>query len=207
MIRTWGSCFVEDYFTTEDIEDNFSSFSFNRKVIDVSLMTSDDLMKSLYTNNEKDKNKDCFIEALFVIMSFTYDPMIKVDHNIKSFEVREFFHKTVLGKGELKELLKKKEFLKENELLKEKEVVKSSTIENVDKLNIKICELKEKNDKLEYELKEKKYEYEKIVFEKDELNAENRYLSEQLERKRKFCSDHHESKMVGKKQITDLSEF
>lgn len=40
----------------------------------------------------------------------------------------------------------------------------------------------------------------------DEKN-ENRYLSEQLERKRKFCSDHHESKMVGKKQITDLSEF
>jgi len=34
-----------------------------------------------------------------------------------------------------------------------------------------------------------------------------RYLSEQLELKRKFCSDHHESKMVGKKQITDLSEF
>ena len=220
MIRKWGSCFVEDYFTTEDTEANFSSFSFNRKVIDVSSMTSDDLMKSLYTKNEKDNNKDCFIESLFTIMSFTYDPIVKVDQNIKSDEVREFFRRTVLGKNELKHLLMKTQ------------VIKSSTIEDVEELNIKICKLEEKNaeleenndkleennvklkeriGKLEDELEKKTEKYKSdiktFVFEKAELKAAHRDISDQLDRKRKFCIEHHVSKTVEKKQITKFDLF
>ena len=227
MIRNWGSCFVEDYFTTEDTEDNFSSFSFNRKAIDVSSMTSDDLMKSL---DKKDMNKYYFIEALFTIMSFTYDPIVKVDHNIKSDEVREFFRKTVLGKNDLKCLLMKTQ------------VMKSSTVENVDELNIKICKLEEKNVKLEEkngeleernekleekngeleernekleekngklqdELEKKNERYKSDINEKAELRASFRDIKNQLESKRKYCIDHHESKTVEKKKITKFDLF
>ena len=217
MIRKWGSCFIDDYFTTEDVEDNFSGFSFNRKAIDVSSMTSDNLMESLVKN---DMNKYYFIESLFTIMSFTYDPIIKVDQNIKSDEVREFFRRTVLGKNELKHLLMKTQ------------VIKSSTIEDVEELNIKICKLEEKNaeleenndkleennvklkeriGKLEDELEKKTEKYKSdiktFVFEKAELKAAHRDISDQLDRKRKFCIEHHVSKTVEKKQITKFDLF
>ena len=214
MIRKWGSCFIDDYFTTEDVEDNFSSFSFNRKMIDVSLMTSDDLMKSLV---KKDNNKDCFIEALFVIMSFTYDPMIEVDHNIKSSEVREFFHKTVLGKSELKHLK-----LLNDGFIKKESTKSPSTVENVAELNIKIGKLEENigileekngkleeknvkleelNSKLTSEIEKNTERYNKLVFAKADLSASYRDIDEQLKRKREFCKEHHVSKNMEKKQI------
>ena len=148
--------------------------------------------------------------------SFTYDPIIKVDQNIKSDEVREFFRKTVLGKNDLKCLLMKTQ------------VMKSSTVENVDELNIKICKLEEKNVKLEEkngeleernekleekngklqdELEKKNERYKSDINEKAELRASFRDIKNQLESKRKYCIDHHESKTVEKKKITKFDLF
>ena len=212
IIRKWGSCFIDDYFTTEDVEDNFSGFSFNRKAIDVSSMTSDNLMKSLVKKDMN--NKYCFIESLFTIMSFTYDPIIKVDQNIKSDEVREFFHKTVLGKSELKHLK-----LLNDGFIKKESTKSPSTVENVVELNIKIGKLEENigileeknvkleelNSKLTSEIEKKTERYDKLVRAKADLNALYRDIDYQLKRKREFCEEHHVSKTMEKKQINKFN--
>jgi len=194
MLRRWGSCFMVDFFTTEDFSNSFSGFSFNRKIIDVSLMTPGDLKKSL---NKRDVNMNFFIEALFSIMSYTYDPIIKIYQNIVSEDVKDFFMKSVIGKTQSKHL----KLL--NETLLTKEVLKSSskiekTDEKVEHVSEEVEELKKRIDTLEETIRDDREKYKsdikKLIFEKAELSASRRDLLEQLDRKRKFCAENHEYK-------------
>ena len=210
MIRRWGSCFLVDYFTCED-KDNFSRFSFNKKTIDVNSMKPSDLLNSL---NTKDKNREFFIEALFSIMSHTYTPIIKTYKSLTSNEVKDFFTKSVIGKGQSKNL----KLL--NETLMTKEVVTSSfkiekideklekTDKKVEHLSDDVNELKKRIGILEEKIRIDREQIKKLIFEKADLSASRRDLSEQLDRKRKFCSENHECKNTRKEvKITKFDLF
>jgi len=213
MIRRWGSCFIVDHFTTEDVSD-ISRFSFNRKMIDVNSMTPGDLMKSLNTNDERDKNTESFIEALFSIMSHTYSPIIKTYRGISSDEVKDFFMKSVIGKGQSKNLKLQNDTLFTKEVLKISSKIEK-TDEKVEHVSEEVEELKKRIDTLEETISINREKYkadresdrksyreqiERLISERAELSASRRDLSEQLERKRKFCSEYHECKNVEKKK-------
>jgi len=197
MIRRWGSCFIVDHFTTEDVSD-ISRFSFNRKMIDVNSMTPGDLMKSLNTNDERDKNTESFIEALFSIMSHTYSPIIKTYRGISSDEVKDFFMKSVIGKGQSKNLKLQNDTLFTKEVLKISSKIEK-TDEKVEHVSEEVEELKKRIDR-ESDRKSYREQIERLISERAELSASRRDLSEQLERKRKFCSEYHECKNVEKKK-------
>jgi len=218
MIRRWGSCFIVDYFTTEDVSDSFSGFSFNRKMIDVNSMTSEDLMKSLYAKDEKDKNKDFFIEALFSIMAYTYEPVVKVYQKINLDDVKDFFIKSVVGKEQSKHLKLLNDSLVTKEVLKNSSKIEK-TDEKVSELTNDVAELKKRiytleetiridREKHNIECEKYKSNLKKLVGERAELNASRRDISEQLDRKRKFCNEYHEIRNTEKKiQITKFDLY
>lgn len=150
--------------------------------------------------NANDKHMKFFIEALFSIMSYTYDPVIKTYKNLSSNEVKDFFTKCVIGKGQSKHLKLLNETLLTNEVVRSSFKIEKMD-ENIEKTDTKVenlsddvKELEKRIGILEETIRIDREQIKKLVFEKADLSASRRDLSEQLDRKRKFCSENHECK-------------